>query len=286
MKRLMLTLPLMLIVLLFHALWAQTLLDDARKAVENKKWEEGKKILGKIIEQDDKNARAHFLYGECFLNLQDYDNAIKQYKKAADLAPKTAFYHFRLGQALGMKADHAGMFTQARLAPQIKNAFEKAAKLDPNLKQAHIGLANFYMRAPGFMGGDLDKAEQHAKTLIKLGSPDGKILLAKVYIKKDKPDAALKLYRELEKEIGDNPEYVSYYNDYGNFLLKRKKYDKAIEIFKMQVNLAPNSAKSYDNLGDAYREAGKIEEAKQQYQKALKIDPKYEPSIDKLDDLE
>jgi len=188
MKRFILFFTLLFTVLLIHSLWAQSSLDAAREAVKNEKWQEAKKILEKIIDQKDKNAEAHFLLGECFLNLEDYDNAIEQYQKAADLAPKTAFYHFRLGQALGMKADHAGKITQARLAPQIKEAFEKAAELDPTLKRAHIGLANFYMRAPGFMGGDLDKSEQHAKTLIKLGSPDGKILLAKVYIKRDKPE--------------------------------------------------------------------------------------------------
>ena len=53
--------------------------------------------------------------------------------------------------------------------------------MNPKLKPAYIGPANVYMRAPGFMGADSDKSEQHAKTLIEFGSPDGKILLAKVY---------------------------------------------------------------------------------------------------------
>ncbi|HID38330.1 MAG TPA: hypothetical protein EYP36_02305 [Calditrichaeota bacterium] len=54
--------------------------------------------------------------------------------KAADLAPKTAFYHFRLGQPLEMKADHAGKLSQARLALHIKDAFEKAVELEPEIK--------------------------------------------------------------------------------------------------------------------------------------------------------
>jgi hypothetical protein len=59
----------------------------------------------------------------------------------------------------------------------------------------------------------------------------------------------------------------------GDRLLKEKKFDQAIEIFKLSVEANPQSADSYELLGDAYARSGMRELAIKSYEKSLELDP-------------
>jgi tetratricopeptide (TPR) repeat protein len=64
--------------------------------------------------------------------------------------------------------------------------------------------------------------------------------------------------------------------------LNAKRFDDAIEIFKLNVEYYPASSNVYDSLGDAYEAAGRKEEAIKAYEKALSIDPNYPSSLENL----
>jgi hypothetical protein len=54
-------------------------------------------------------------------------------------------------------------------------------------------------------------------------------------------------------------------------LLQEKDAEKAIEVFRLNVRLYPDSANVYDSLGEALEGAGKKEEAAKQYAKAVEL---------------
>jgi len=84
---------------------------------------------------------------------------------------------------------------------------------------------------------------------------------------------AIKKYRALlKKEPKANFEGILNSIGYREFL-NNKKYDKAIEIFKLNVEEHPESANVYDSLGEAYLYAKKYELAKKNYLKALELAP-------------
>ena len=56
--------------------------------------------------------------------------------------------------------------------------------------------------------------------------------------------------------------------------LGKKKYNEAIEIFKANVKLHPEAANTYNSLAEAYSLAGNKELAIENYEKAIKLDPK------------
>ena len=60
----------------------------------------------------------------------------------------------------------------------------------------------------------------------------------------------------------------------GDRLLKEKKFDQAIEILKLSVEANPQSADSYELLGDAYAKSGNRELAIKSYEKSLELDPR------------
>ena len=136
------------------------------------------------------------------------------------------------------------------------------------------------------MGGDIDKGKKEAEILTQLGSIRGKLFLLDIYVEEEKFELAEKEfenYHENFKEFKDN--YI-FYNSYGYFLIRQKKYDKAIIMFKKQVNLAPTDENTYDSLGDGYKAAGKLEQALASYKKAVEINPKFESSVKNVKKLE
>ncbi|HEX3102684.1 MAG TPA: S41 family peptidase, partial [Pyrinomonadaceae bacterium] len=71
-------------------------------------------------------------------------------------------------------------------------------------------------------------------------------------------------------------------NSFGYGFVSMQKMDAAIEIFKVNTELFPESANAFDSLGEAYASAGNREEAIRCYERALKIDPNFRSSIDAL----
>lgn len=61
--------------------------------------------------------------------------------------------------------------------------------------------------------------------------------------------------------------------DVGFCLLQKKKVAEALEIFKLSVELYPDSWETHDDLGEVYRRLGENEHAADCYQKVLELDP-------------
>lgn len=62
-------------------------------------------------------------------------------------------------------------------------------------------------------------------------------------------------------------------NSLGYRLLRDNDLEEAIEMFKINAELYPNSSNVYDSLGDAYLKAKDTSKAKENYKKALGINP-------------
>jgi tetratricopeptide (TPR) repeat protein len=114
------------------------------------------------------DAVAHNLLCRAYFSLGEWDHGISACEKAVSLAPQDSQYHLWLGRAYGEKADKSGAFAAARLAGKVRNEFEAAVNLNPNNVEARSDLAEFYLEAPGIVGGGSDKAVQQANSLSKL----------------------------------------------------------------------------------------------------------------------
>jgi predicted alpha/beta superfamily hydrolase len=95
-------------------------------------------------------------------------------------------------------------------------------------------------------------------------------------------DGLEKHYRELSARYGYQirmPENAL--NNYGYALMGMKKFDEAIAVLKRNVELYPNSANVYDSLGEGYENAGKLDVATEQVQKAIEVGTKTnDPNLD------
>jgi tetratricopeptide (TPR) repeat protein len=114
------------------------------------------------------DAESYNLMCRAYFSLGNWDRGIPYCEKSVKLAPNNSNYHLWLGRIYGEKADRASWFTAAGLAGKVRSEFETAVKLDPGNVDARTDLAEFYLEAPGIVGGGRDKAEAQANELDKL----------------------------------------------------------------------------------------------------------------------
>jgi tetratricopeptide (TPR) repeat protein len=108
------------------------------------------------------DARSYNLLCRVYFQLELWDDAVRMCEKAVNLEPPNSSYHQWLGRAMGRKAEVANPFTAFNLARKVKTEFERAVTLDGNNLSARSDLSEFYLEAPGFLGGDKNKARQQA----------------------------------------------------------------------------------------------------------------------------
>jgi glyoxylase-like metal-dependent hydrolase (beta-lactamase superfamily II) len=78
----------------------------------------------------------------------------------------------------------------------------------------------------------------------------------------------------------------SEFNRLGYRLLGTKKVSEAIEVFKLNVKMYPDSWNVYDSLGEAYLENGQTELAIKYYQKSLELNPQNANAVNVLKRIE
>lgn len=81
---------------------------------------------------------------------------------------------------------------------------------------------------------------------------------------------AEELYR---KAIELNPNYAYAYNNLGNILSNLERYDEAEGFYRKAIDLDPNYALAYYNLGIILKSLNRYSEAETTYRKAIELDP-------------
>jgi tetratricopeptide (TPR) repeat protein len=166
---------------------------------------------------------AHNLLCRAYFTLGQWDRGISACERAVALAPDNGQYHLWLGRIYGEKADKSGFMTAAGLARRVRNEFEAAVHLSPNSVDAHSDLAEFYLEAPGIVGGGRDKAQQQAELLTSLDPSRAHWVNARIAEKKKDYSTAEKEYRgAIEASHGS----ASAWLNLGLFFKHRERYDE------------------------------------------------------------
>ncbi len=107
-------------------------------------------------------------------------------------------------------------------------------------------------------------------------------------------DKGIRLLREgspaesidfLVQAIELEPEDLDLYLFLGLAYAKKGDLQSSVDILEHAINLAPSSPKLHYNLGVAYHKADRITQAKEQYIRALGLDPCYDAAKKALDAL-
>ena len=123
------------------------------------------------------------------------DAAVATLERAVQLNPKSADAHFQLGRALGTVAQRASILRQPMLARRVKAEFEKASELAPELVAPREGLIQFYLQAPGVMGGSVARAREQAAAIATMNALRGHFADAMIANHEKDPAGAERAFR-------------------------------------------------------------------------------------------
>src|SRR4030081_780804 len=144
--------------------------------------------LQQQITRSPADAEAYNLLGRAYFMLEEWDRGISACERAVKLEPRNSSYHLWLGRAYGEKADRTSFFSAAGIAKKVHTEFERAVELDPANWEARTDLAEFYLEAPGVVGGGKDKARAQAQALTSLNPAMAHWIMGRI-AEKNKDDA-------------------------------------------------------------------------------------------------
>lgn len=120
------------------------------------------------LNANPQDAEAANLLGRAYYQAERWDEAIAAHERAVSLAGNNSDYQMWLGRAYGEKADASSFVSALDFARKFRSTMERAVELNPNNAAARSDLAEFYVQAPGIVGGGRDKAAAQADALARL----------------------------------------------------------------------------------------------------------------------
>jgi Flp pilus assembly protein TadD len=193
-----------------------------------------------LLELAPKDAAALQLAGQDLFMLGEYKKACEAFEKAAALDPNNAKLIHWLGRAYGRRAETANPFMAPGLASKTRQMFEKAVELDPSNKDALGDLLDYYLDAPGFLGGGLHKAEMLAQMILKEDPAEGHYAEGLVADKKKEYATAEQQFRRAAELA---PRQVGHILVLARYLASHDHVKESDALFEQAARMAPNSPK-------------------------------------------
>ena len=266
-----------ILLLLFAGILSAQIDSTGIKLIGERKYSEAQTFFESAVKNNNMDAESQYYLAVALMLQQKYSDAQDAVDEAIDLNDHIARYHLLRGQILGQKAMNANVISQGLLAPKIKNAFLRASELDPGNIEARQALYNYYVMAPGIMGGSDEKAFEQASAVVKLNPFRGYMMLANFYnrVKKDSVEAE----RQIKKAIAAEPDRGNGYKQLGYLYMNRKRFADAYQQMQKYIELEPKNPDSYDSYADVLKEELKYDQAIEKYLYALSVDKNYGASI-------
>jgi tetratricopeptide (TPR) repeat protein len=210
---------------------------QARKLYGLTEYEKSLQILQRV---PDKGAAVHQLMGLNYYGSGDFKKATEALEKAFAADPISSTCALWLGRAYGRRAETSNPLSAPGHASKARQYFEKATELNPNNLEALNDLFEYYLQAPGFLGGGLDKAVRVADRIAALDAVEGHWANAKLAEKRKEYSRA---EEQLRRAADLAPQQVGRLLDLARFFVKQGRILDADTSLAKAEKLAPDSPK-------------------------------------------
>ena len=267
--------------------------------------------------------RALFHQAQDLVRREQYAAAVPLLEKCVAAEQGNSKFHQWLGRALGSQAAQNGITSSLFSIRRVKSELEKAIELDPVNLEARQDLAIMYRAVPGFLGGSNAKAAEQL-AFIRRHDPALAAQLEGDFLAADKKyDAALAAYQESARlhprpmihvrlsllhqqrkdwtqafaaldralELDSNFPFALYQVGRsaalsGQQLDRGEKCLRAYLAMPFREDLEnPSVAAAHFRLGNILEKKGDTGGARNEYETALKIDPKQKLAREALAEL-
>ncbi|HCD52557.1 MAG TPA: hypothetical protein DEQ34_08925 [Balneolaceae bacterium] len=235
---------LLFIVFTVASVHAQTI-EQGVVQFENDQLSQAESTFRNILKQDKKNTQAMFYMGRIEFERKEYGDAADWFEEVLDKEPGSSLYHMWMGHANGRLAQNASVLRQAGYARKCRNSYQKAIELDPNNLTARKYLIDYYLQAPGFLGGGRDNAEKEATEIMNRDIEEGYLAWGRIYSYEKEFENWFQNYATAIKE---HPELMAPYFELYNYYFGSEQFQNAADISRKQLSVNDTLSIAQENL--------------------------------------
>ena len=247
----------------YSGLLAGTPLERAAELYEKTDYDGALRLLDDL---EPVTAATLVLMGKAHYGKGDFEAAYKALERSVEMEPGNADYWHWLGKAYGRRAETSSFIRAPGFAKKCRIAFEKAVDLDGTDTKAASDLFSYYLNAPGFLGGGVEKAAVFAERIGKLDQAAYQHAQSELARKRGDFSAA---ERHLREAMRLEPDKVGPVLDLARFLSERQRYEESDRLF-LQAELTGSSEPEV-----VYARASALLEAKRDLPEARRLFRRY-----------
>jgi tetratricopeptide (TPR) repeat protein len=196
--------------------------------------------------REPSDAKAAFDRGREAHNARKTDEAVRFFERAVALDSTSSLYQMWLGHAYSRQLSSASFLRKPFIARRTGEAYNMAVKLDPTSIDAAEARFEFYLNAPGIVGGGIDKARAEAARIGTLDAYRGGMANARLAEHEKQGSEAERVYRSLMAEY---PDRTAATDALVTLLQNARRFDEAFKIVDDRLARAADETASLYNLG-------------------------------------
>jgi tetratricopeptide (TPR) repeat protein len=245
-------------VLLSIAALAASPLEDAQQLYRHSDYQG---VLRTLLPLANKDAKTLALTGQAYFMVAEYKQATEIFEKVTALEPRNSEYAHWLGKCWGRRAESSSIFNAPGYATKARQMFERSVMLDTSNKEALNDLFDYYLQAPGFLGGGLNRAEALVARIAALDEAESHYAMAQLLDKRKEFDAA---EQQLRRAFELAPRQVGRTIDLAKYLSKLGRVQESEAVFAQAEKLTPGSPRIlYERARTYIRDNRNLAEARQ-----------------------
>jgi len=209
------------------------------------------------------------LYGNIFLNLKDYDNAILRFKKSININENFSTGYYNL----------AICYLKKDIKTEVEKNLIQAIKKNQEYLEAYFELARFYRSEKRF-----NDAIINYELAININPLRSELYVGKglVYLELNDSTKAERYFKEAI--IVNKQDFYAFFN-LGVIYFNNNNLQEALNYIKQSISLNNNNFEGYNYIGKIFGALNNYKVAKLNFEKALLINPNFYVGIKNLVDL-
>lgn len=206
------------------------------------------------------SVQKHLTRGEEYLRTRKFQEAVMEFRAAADLNKESSEAHWGLARAY----ENSGQFSET------VDELRRTVELKPDNLEAQTKLGNYFLLA---QPPQIKEAEKILETVFARDADfiEGYILKAGIFAAQKKSEQ--EILDVLNQAVALNPQRTATYISLSRFFMKSDRRQEAENTIQKGIAANPNAASGYLEYGKFLAFTDRADQAETQYQKAVEVEP-------------